>query len=605
MNFPNTPKAEPVRAEKTKKIGNFGIIFGIIKPHLLILGLALFLGIITRFYFLTSYIQFDGEQARSGFILMKMWQGDWPTLGAPSSIGGYGIFPYYYYWTFLWTLLGSDPVFQVLSNAVPSFGSILLIFTITYKLLHPSFIGIREIWFNLGKNSSREAIIASFASLFYALFYTEILYSQMEWNPNGGTFGLFLMILILEKFWQTGTVEDTLEGKKNNKFNLFLILCFGLIINILLSLHSSFLFVVPVFLVLFGLFWLLQKKNLAVLLISLSSVLLFSLPYWFGEFGRGFGNTLSLIKTLIRSSQSHTWLQKLDRFLFSTLEIGKLAYFPQVELYLFSNLFLGLLIFLTLIFYPKIKHPILNLLGLFWGIFLLITINFWGILHTHYLVILWSFPCLLTAILINFFLQEFDFQNFPKNLQKPFKKYFWTKFPAQLSGLKDGQKDTSEATKNSENKAINQTLNNGRKFEGKKVFHNLNFVPIILFLLFGSILSFGVNINKTWEYGQTKFGQKRLTSSQDMVETLKILPENAKICLSKIDKKASLEYISLFVVKKNQQIYLCSEKQSEFIFWEKWSGWEMSDNQKPADLKILPVFYRSGNIEILENGSQS
>ena len=130
MNFPNTPKAEPVRAEKTKKIGNFGIIFGIIKPHLLILGLALFLGIITRFYFLTSYIQFDGEQARSGFILMKMWQGDWPTLGAPSSIGGYGIFPYYYYWTFLWTLLGSDPVFQVLSNAVPSFGSILLIFTI-------------------------------------------------------------------------------------------------------------------------------------------------------------------------------------------------------------------------------------------------------------------------------------------------------------------------------------------------------------------------------------------------------------------------------------------------------------------------------------------
>ena len=557
MNFPNTPKAEPVRAEKTKKIGNFGIIFGIIKPHLLILGLALFLGIITRFYFLTSYIQFDGEQARSGFILMKMWQGDWPTLGAPSSIGGYGIFPYYYYWTFLWTLLGSDPVFQVLSNAVPSFGSILLIFTITYKLLHPSFIGIREIWFNLGKNSSREAIIASFASLFYALFYTEILYSQMEWNPNGGTFGLFLMILILEKFWQTGTVEDTLEGKKNNKFNLFLILCFGLIINILLSLHSSFLFVVPVFLVLFGLFWLLQKKNLAVLLISLSSVLLFSLPYWFGEFGRGFGNTLSLIKTLIRSSQSHTWLQKLDRFLFSTLEIGKLAYFPQVELYLFSNLFL------------------------------------------------WSFPCLLTAILINFFLQEFDFQNFPKNLQKPFKKYFWTKFPAQLSGLKDGQKDTSEATKNSENKAINQTLNNGRKFEGKKVFRNLNFVPIILFLLFGSILSFGVNINKTWEYGQTKFGQKRLTSSQDMVETLKILPENAKICLSKIDKKASLEYISLFVVKKNQQIYLCSEKQSEFIFWEKWSGWEMSDNQKPADLKILPVFYRSGNIEILENGSQS
>jgi hypothetical protein len=206
----------------------------------------------------------------------------------------------------------------------------------------------------------------------------------------------------------------------------------------------------------------------------------------------------------------------------------------------------------------------------------------------------------LTAILINLFLKEFSFQSFSKNLKNSLKK-----FPAQLSGLKDGQKDTSKPAKNSENEVINQTLNNEGKSEGKKVLDNLNLLPIVLFLIFGSILSFGVNINKTWEYSQTKFGQKRLTSSQDMVETLKNLPENAKICLSKIDKKASLEYISLFMVKKNQQIYLCSEKQSEFIFWERWSGWEMVGNQKPPDLEILPVFYRSGNIEILENVSQS
>jgi tricorn protease-like protein len=206
----------------------------------------------------------------------------------------------------------------------------------------------------------------------------------------------------------------------------------------------------------------------------------------------------------------------------------------------------------------------------------------------------------LTAILLNLFLREFNFQN---NFQNLFKKYFWTQFPYQFPRFcqKDGQKDVLESTKNSDNEVINQTLNHEEKFNAGKVFASLNFMPIILFLILGSVLSFGSNISKTWDYGQTKFGQKRLTSTQDMVETLKKLPENSKICLPKINQKASLDYLSLFVVKKNQQIYLCSEKMTEFIFWEKWSGWKMTENQKPIDLKILPVFYQIGNIEILHN----
>ena len=67
------------------------------KFHFWILILAISLGILTRFGNLLSYVQFDGEQARSAFILQQMWQGLTSTLGAPSSVGGYGILPFYYY----------------------------------------------------------------------------------------------------------------------------------------------------------------------------------------------------------------------------------------------------------------------------------------------------------------------------------------------------------------------------------------------------------------------------------------------------------------------------------------------------------------------------
>ena len=101
----------------------------------------------------------------------------------------------------MWTIFGKDPVWQVLSNAVPSFAVVLLIFVLIYKLLCREFISFGQIWQNFWKRFDLKLSIASFAALFYSLFFTEILYSQMEWNPNGGTFWLIIFILFLEKFW--------------------------------------------------------------------------------------------------------------------------------------------------------------------------------------------------------------------------------------------------------------------------------------------------------------------------------------------------------------------------------------------------------------------
>ena len=149
------------------------------KSHILVFLTAILIGIITRFVFLTSYTQFDGEQARSGFILMEAWQGKIPTLGAPSSVGGFGILPYYYYWTFLWTIFGTDPIWQAMSNTFPSFLLIPLIFITIYKLLHSNFISLKQIWQDFQNNTDSKLLIATFGSLFYSIFFTEIFYSQM------------------------------------------------------------------------------------------------------------------------------------------------------------------------------------------------------------------------------------------------------------------------------------------------------------------------------------------------------------------------------------------------------------------------------------------
>lgn len=626
------------------------------KPHVFVFLTAILIGILTRFVFLTSYTQFDGEQARSGFILMDMWQGKIPTLGAPSSVGGFAILPYYYYWTFLWTIFGTNPIWQVMSNAFPSFLLIPLIFVTIYKLLHSKFISLEEIWQDFWKNTNSKLLIAVFGSLFYSIFFTEIFYSQMEWNPNAGTFWLILIFLSLEKLWnleilQTKSeinlkekLKENLRERSENKSEItqhkteselnfveilekknwnknqngqndnqnftkkifILSILVGILVNLLLSLHSSFLFTTPVFCLIFGTFWLLNKKNKLILSFNFASIWFFSLPYWVGEFGRNFENTINLFKTLIKSNSGQNWVQKFDRLLFSGLEIGKLAYFPDNNLYLFSHIFLTILLILTILFYAQIKSILLNLLVTFWLIFVLISANFGGILHTHYLVIIWVFPCLLTAILFHFFL------------------------------------------KNQRNKYLD---NFNKPIFDKK---SLNF--IIIFLLFGTILSFGANISKVYVYTTIKFGQKRLTNTQDIISIMNSLPQESQICLINPERKNSLDYLNQFVIRKNQKISICdqnslenlqkneenrqnirqneqnleiknsnlvqTEKQSSnnsnnsknltstnlqnlksakiFVFWENYSGMEMTLKTKPLWLESWQIRQKIGNIEILE-----
>jgi len=143
---------------------------------------------------------------------------------------------------------------------------------------------------------------------------------------------------------------------------------------------------------------------------------------------------------------------------------------------------------------------------------------------------------------------------------------------------------------------------------------------ILIFLIFGSILSFGLNISKVYQYGQAKFGQKRLTNTQDTIQILNSLPKESLICTTNPTRQNSLDYLSRFVVKKNQRIIFCDESifgnfgsnsssktdknvVYEFIFWENYSSsfnFEMKLEPKPKTLKSWQIVQQLGNIEILQ-----
>ena len=395
--------------------------------------------------------------------------------------------------------------------------------------------------------------------------------------------------------------------------NFILYSSFGLVVNVILSLHSTFLFVLPPFLIIFGICWLAKKKSFSILSWSFGSILLWSLPYWIGEFGRNFDNTKAIFRTLLQTSGSHTLAERFDRFWFSLLEIGKLSYFSS-NMYLFSNIFLTVLLILTVLFWSKLESFLLRLLVVFWGIFVIIATNFWGILHTHYLVILWPVPCILTAILLHFFIQNSQFFQNLNSKKLKFKK-------VKFANLKNFLPKNETVLQNNSNSKIIESQNletdskNSQKFWAKKdISWQPNYTFLTLFLLFGTILSFQSNVVKVWEYSQSKFGNKRLTSTQDIVSILQFLLENSRLCASP-EKQLSLKYLAEFVVIKRQKIFnlqecLDFETNSEngnksqnlfdnnqtFIFWENWQGWQMTENIKSENIQKLIIIKQTGNI---------
>ena len=340
--------------------------------YLLIL-LALIIGFGIRFFSLIRYTTFDigpaPDQVRDAFIYMKMWQGQWVTLGPSASIGGYSLPPLYYYLVFPFTILGAAPVFQVLPNTLFSFLSIPLLMLLVYELLEfisPSF----------------RRLLSGLSGLWYSVLFGEIFISTFQWNPSPIPFFLISCVLIYKYL---------LENKFNSiVVNSLLWLIYGCFIAILTSLHSTAMFVMPLVFIISLIFYnYKQRKNVnkcALSSLSILAAFISLFPYLQGEISRNFANTkkiLSLLRSESHVSQASI-IDKLKNILVNYFELGQQLYFPgYLWIYLIASILLLSLILYGVILF-KGNLTIRMFLGLSWLIYLYAAANFQGIFFIHY-----------------------------------------------------------------------------------------------------------------------------------------------------------------------------------------------------------------------------
>jgi hypothetical protein len=344
---------------------------------------ALLIGFFTRIVSCFRYITFDigpaPDQVRDAFVYMKMWEGNFPTLGPVSSIGGYHLPPLYYYLVFPFTIFGPNPAFQVIPNALFSFLSVILLIYFLDQLLE-------KIEF------SQRLLLSSLGGLWYSTFYGEIFINTFEWNPGPIIF-FFLFFVLLYKF--------QLNGKKSS-LKIISWIIYGVVLAILVSLHSTTMFIMPVLFTVSVIFFLDQrrkdKKEWLFPCLSVVSVLIALLPYWKGEISRNFDNTIKIINLVVNSSESSgNILTRLSRALLPYFELGQQSYFLG---YSSINILISL-IFLTLITYIGISKfrgnvILFRLLMLSWLLYIYSSSSFQGNFNYHYKLLILILPIIFT-----------------------------------------------------------------------------------------------------------------------------------------------------------------------------------------------------------------
>ncbi len=492
--------------------------------YMLIL-LALVFGFFSRVVSVFRYVTFDigpsPDQVRDAYIYMNMWQGSWPTLGPSASVGGYHLPPLYYYLVFPFTAFGADPVYQALPNAIFSFLSIPLLIYLVYQLLEENI------------KLSKRLIVAGLAGCWYSLLFGEIFISTFHWNPSPIPFFLICFILLY---------KYQLEADFNVIAQSLCWLLYGITLAILMSLHSTTLFVMPLVFMASSTFFIYRNrrtpKKWLLPGLSISSTLIALLPYWRGELSRGFLNTKQIIITVISSSQDthrSTILQRLSRAVINYFELGQQAYFlgsSWVHVGI-STIFLSLILFLGI---GKFKgnRTIMMVLVFTWLVYLYAASNYKGIFFLHYKMLIIFAPIIFSSLSIAYL----DFS------QK-----------------------------------------------------NDRFIIIILIL--GISFSAWTNLTFNYKYLYSKYGRDRLVATADIIYILNQLPAKSTFCDPHYEGARKLynqyKYIDTYITKKGLKwVKIC--QSGDYILQPK------SKMVQPIN-NLWPVFSISKNQVAQENSS--
>lgn len=151
----------------------------------ILLVLVLLLAAFFRFYRLSEYMTFLGDEGRDALIMKKMLSADFPLIGPPTSVGNIYLGPLYYYMMFIpMVLTNLNPLSAAAMNAV--------IGVLTVGFIY--YLG--KIWFG--------RMAGLIGAYLYAISPVTIIYSRSSWNPNPTPFFALLGIFSLYKIHQTG-----------------------------------------------------------------------------------------------------------------------------------------------------------------------------------------------------------------------------------------------------------------------------------------------------------------------------------------------------------------------------------------------------------------
>lgn len=332
-------------------------------------------GIVTRLVTVFSNGEFRGDQVRDAYVYMDMWHGVLPTLGPLSSVGGYALPPLYYYLVFPFTLLGPNPVWQALPNAIFSFASIPLLMLVVYMMLKKS-------------HQSQRLLLSGIAGLWWSLSFSDMSLAIKEWNPSPIPCFLLLFILL---------ANAVLEKRSKQWHAALLWVAYGLVIAVLVSLHSSAWLIMPFVALIHCIATIVKTRQWYWPLLALLVATLALWPYWSGEIARGWTNTQLLFETLqAPSEQPHTLLDYLEHSVESYAQLGKVAYFPGQAAPYIASMFVYMVLAFFLAFFQGNKRLIWLCVPL-WALYMYSTAHYWGPLFIHYQLLVLFTPIIFAV----------------------------------------------------------------------------------------------------------------------------------------------------------------------------------------------------------------
>lgn len=337
--------------------------------------LVILIAIVLRFYNLSGYIQFLGDQGRDVLIVKRMLvEHQWTLLGPNASVGGFFTGPIYYYFMlpFLW-LFNLNPVGPAYLSAVFGLSTVILIY----------YFG--KHFFN-----ERVALVASFLA---AISPKMVDISRFSWNPNPVPFFSLLAVLFLY-----------LSATKHKK--IFTVLS-GVMVGILFQLH----YIDAVFIAISGVSLLLlfpwKEWIKQIPLIILGFVIGDGLFLAF-EIRHGFPNFISMWEFITRKGQTvaprslnFLWLyDDITRRLYEML-----FYFQGwlLKPFLYFSLLAAFLWAKSTWFTHRAKVVVIvvwYLVGVF-GIG-----SYQGDLHDHYFVYLYPLPFMFVGLFVDYLLKN-------------------------------------------------------------------------------------------------------------------------------------------------------------------------------------------------------